>query len=38
MNMADESEPLNQAVPVFAWSLKKHLVLCYLDGRLCVFF
>ena len=35
--MADESEPLSQAVTVFAWSTKKRVVLSYPDGRLCVF-
>ena len=37
MNIADESELLSQAVTVFAWSSKKHAVLSYPDGRLCVF-
>ena len=35
--MADESELLSQAVTVFAWSSKKHVVLHYLDRRLCVY-
>ena len=37
VNMVDESELPSQAVTVFAWSSKKHVVLCYPDGRLCVF-
>ena len=37
MNTADELELPNQAVTVFAWSSKKHAVLRYPDGRLCVF-
>ena len=37
MNTADESELPSQAVTVFAWSSKKHVVLCYPVGRLCVF-
>ena len=35
--MADESEIPGQALIVFAWSSKKHVVLCYPDGRLWVF-
>ena len=37
VNTADESELPSQGVTVFAWSSKKHKVLCYPDGRLCVF-
>ena len=36
VNMADESELPSLAVPVFAWSLNKHAVLHYPDGRFCV--
>ena len=36
VSMADESELPSQAVTVFAWSLKKHAVLHYPNGRLCV--
>ena len=32
--MVDESELPTQAVTVFAWSSKKHVVLGYPDGRL----
>ena len=38
VNMAGESELPNQAVTVFALSSRKHAVLCYPDGRLCVFY
>ena len=34
---ADESGLPSQAVTVFAWSSKKHAVLLYHDGRLCIF-
>ena len=37
VNTVDESEPLSQAITVFAWSTKKRVVLSYPDGRLCVF-
>ena len=37
MNTGNESELPNQTVTVFAWSLKKHAVLCSPDGRLCIF-
>ena len=37
VNTADESELPSQAVTIFAWSSKKHAVLCHPDGRLCVF-
>ena len=37
VNTVDESELPSQAVTVFAWSSKKHAVLRYPDGRLCVF-
>ena len=33
---ADESELPSQAVTVLAWSSKKHAVLHYPDGRLCM--
>ena len=36
MNTAGESELPSQAVTVFAQSSKKHAVLSYPDGRLCV--
>ena len=37
VNTADESELPSQTVTVFAWSSKKHAVLLYPDGRLCIF-
>ena len=37
VNTVDESELPSQAVTVFAWSSKKHAILHYPDGRLCVF-
>ena len=37
VNMMDESELPSQIVTVFAWSSKKHAVLCYPAGRLCIF-
>ena len=37
VNTVDESECPSQDVTVFAWSSKKHAVLRYPDGRLCVF-
>ena len=37
VNMVDESELPSQAVTLFAGLIKKHAVLCYLDGRLCIF-
>ena len=37
MNTVHESEFPRQAVTVFAWSSKKHVVLHYLDRRLCVY-
>ena len=37
LNIEDESELPNQAVTIFAWSSKKHAILHYPDGRLCVF-
>ena len=37
VNMVDEAELSSQAVTDFSWSSKKHAVLCYPDGRLCVF-
>ena len=37
VNTADESELPSQAVTVFAWSSKKHVVLHYSDERVCVF-
>ena len=37
VNTVDLLELPSQTVTVFAWSSKKHAVLCYLDGRLCVF-
>ena len=37
VNTAGESELPSQAVTIFTWSSKKHVVLCYPDGRLCVF-
>ena len=37
VNTADESELPSQAVTVFAWSSKKHAVLYYPDGILCIF-
>ena len=37
MNMADESELPSQAGRVFAWSPKKHVILHYPVGRLCIF-
>ena len=36
VNTVDESELPSQAVTVFAWSSKKHVLLHYPDGRLCV--
>ena len=36
VNMVDESELSNQAITVFAWSSKRHMVLHYADGRLCI--
>ena len=36
VNMADESELLSKAVTIFVWSSKKHMVLRYPDGSLCV--
>ena len=36
VNMADESELLSKAVTIFVWSSKKHMVLTYPDGSLCV--
>ena len=38
VNMVDESELSNQAITVFAWSSKRHMVLHYADGRLCIFY
>ena len=37
VNTADETEHPSQVVIVFAWSSKKHAVLGYPDGRLCIF-
>ena len=37
VNTVDETELSSQAVTVFPWSSKKHVVLCYPDGKLCVF-
>ena len=37
VNMVDESELPSQGVATVAWSSKKHAVLYYPDGRLCVF-
>ena len=37
VSMRDESELLSQAVTVFAWPSKKHVVLYYPNGRLCDF-
>ena len=37
VNIASESELPSQAITAFAWSSEKHVVLCYPDGRLCVF-
>ena len=37
LSTPDESELPSQAVTVFAWSTRKHAVLCYPDGRLCTF-
>ena len=36
VNIVDEPELTSQAGTVFAWSSKKHAVLCYPDGSLCV--
>ena len=38
VNMVNESEVSNHAVTIFAWSSKKHVVLDYPSGILCVFF
>ena len=37
LNMVTKSELLSQAVIVFAWSSKKHMLLHYPDWRLCIF-
>ena len=37
VNIEDEIDPPGQAVTVSARSSKKHAVLYYPDGRLCVF-
>ena len=37
VNTTDESVLPSQAIIVFAWSSKKHVVLHYHDGRLCIF-
>ena len=37
VNTVGESELPSQALTLFAWSSKKHVVLHYPDGRLCVF-
>ena len=36
-NTTDESKLLSQAVTFFVWSSKKHVILYYHDGRLCIF-
>ena len=36
VNTKDESELPSQTATVFTWSSKKHPVLCYPDGRLCI--
>ena len=38
VNMVNESEVSSHAVTIFAWSSKKHVVLDYPVGKLCVFF
>ena len=37
MNMVDESKLPSQAITVFSWLSKKHLVLRYPDRILCIF-
>ena len=37
VNTVEEAELPSQAVTGFSWSSKQHAVLCYPDGRLCVF-
>ena len=37
VNTMEESVLPSQAIIVFAWSAKKHVVLHYHDGRLCIF-
>ena len=37
VNTTDESVLPSQAIIVFVWSSKKHVVLHYHDGRLCIF-
>ena len=37
VNTVDESELPNQAITVVAWSSKRHVVLPYAEGRLCIF-
>lgn len=37
VNTADKSKPSSQTATVFAWSSKKHVVLCYPGGGLSIF-